>query len=525
MKTNKKLYWASIPAILFLSLIIFCPTNLSAQQETLQEEVTVTAVEVPVRVLYKGQPVKDLTKEDFEIYENGIKQNITVFEAVSRKIAVPEDISQQEKKTQPRKRMFMLIFNVIDYNQAVGKAIDYFFQHIFRPGDQFLVLTENRLINIQRRKNLSEVVANVKESLKKYKALSTQNTLKAFRDLRFEADRLLTILRRFDQSSMTPIDQAMIRFYDNYKRAWTDYRRQYLTPDFSSYRSIIKRVRQIEGEKWAICFQQRELFPKLKNSSRLDIAINTWIESQADPTKQVKARLVASKKAELQRALDISEYFPAESLRELFMEANITFHFIILKSLRSIFSQDFELKEVAQDYEDCFKKISLATGGSNAFSNKAQEALIKAAQKEDYYYLLVYSPQQEREQKERKIAVKVNRSGVEVISLKRLPEKMEPFITIADFMIDHKIIKFSLLNYKMSKIKGKKTGIADVKITIFDNESKKVFDEGKTFNLTKKETHVSLNFNRLKSGNYFIIIQAMDKISNESDVFSGYIKF
>jgi len=57
--------------------------------------VTVTAVEVPVRVLYKGQPVKDLTKEDFEIYENGIKQNITVFEAVSRKIAKKDAASQK----------------------------------------------------------------------------------------------------------------------------------------------------------------------------------------------------------------------------------------------------------------------------------------------------------------------------------------------------------------------------------------------------------------------------------------------
>lgn len=525
MRSFKKLYWYILAAALFLSLTIFFSGILSAQVEKPQEEVTVTAVEVPVRVLYQGQPVKDLTKEDFTIYQNGVKQKITSFEAISRKIASPEALSLSKKKNQPSKRLFMLIFNIIDYNPAVGEAIYYFFQHIFQPGDQFLVLTENRLINIQRGKNMSEVIGNIKESLKKYKILSTQNTLKTFRELRFEADRLLAILRGLDQSQFVPVDQAMIRFFNNYQRAWNDYRRQYLTPDLSSYRSIIRRVRQIEGEKWAICFQQRELFPKLKNASRLDIAINTWIESQADPQNQVKARLVQAKRMELQRTLDVSEFFPAESIKDLFMQANITFHLILLKSFRTVFSQDFELQEVAQDYEDCFKKISQVTGGSTAFSNNVLEAMTKACQKEDYYYLLVYSPHEDIESKERKIKVKVNRPDVEVISLKKLPEKVEPFITIAGFKAGRKTVRFSLLNYKMSKIKGKTTGIADVKVTLFDENTKKVFDQGKTLNFTKKETHVSLNFNWLKSGNYFIIIQAMDKIANESDVFSAYIKF
>lgn len=41
--------------------------------------------------------------------------------------------------------------------------------------------------------------------------------------------------------------------------------------------------------------------------------------------------------------------------------------------------------------------------------------------------------------------------------------------------------------------------------------------------LFKKVTTISLNFNWLKPGNYFIIIQAADKTSNEIDVFSKQI--
>jgi hypothetical protein len=75
----------------------------------------------------------------------------------------------------------------------------------------------------------------------------------------------------------------------------------------------------------------------------------------------------------------------------------------------------------------------------------------------------------------------------------------------------------------MTKIEEKLTGIADIKITISDENSNKVFDEGKTLSLIKKETHISLNFNWLKSGSYFIVIQVVDKISQETDVFSRWI--
>jgi len=53
----------------------------------------------------------------------------------------------------------------------------------------------------------------------------------------------------------------------------------------------------------------------------------------------------------------------------------------------------------------------------------------------------------------------------------------------------------------------------------------KVFDEAKTLNLIKEETNVALNFRALKSGYHFIIIQVIDKITTEVDVFSRNIKF
>jgi len=506
---------------LFFFFLNLC-FNLVPGQEKPQEEVTVIAVEVPVRVIHKGKVVKNLKKEDFEIYENGVKQEITAFEVHSRKISIPKEISPEEMKIRPKRRLFILIFNIFDYNEAVGEGIDYFFENFFHPGDRLIILTEDRLLNIEIGKSLSGMILDLKETLKKYKLISTFNTFKSFRELRFEGDKLLSAFR--GEFGSGNIDRFILEFYENYRRIWADYRKQFIMPDTDLFQSIIKRAKQIEGEKWAICFQQREMFPKLKNASRLDNEISGWIGSQLDPIKQMMARTVQAKQWELQRSFDISGNFPTELLKNLFMEANITFHLILMKPFRTVFSRDFELREVAQDYEACFKEISFSTGGHTTFSNKVSEALKEAAETEDYYYLLVYSPKEDQSVKKREIEVKVKKIGAKVIHLKHFFEKEAPPISITDFKAGKKTIKFSLINYKMTKIKEKITGIADIKITLFDENSEKVFSEGKTLNLFKKETFISLNFNQLTSGSYFIIIQVIDKISNEIDIFSSAIE-
>ena len=516
----------SYPFLFIVLLFFLLNLNLNSvqEQEKPREAVTVTAVEVPVRVLHKGQVVRNLKKEDFEVYENGVKQEITAFEVISRKISIP----QEERKTHQKKRLFILIFNIFDYNEAVGEGIDYFFQNVFQEGDQFLILTEGRVLDIEKGKNLSKIILNLKETLKKYKLISNQTILKAFRDLTREADKLLAMLRGlerdFEKSVYTPVDQAMIRFFDNYKRIWSDYRKQYLIPDLELYRSIIKRIKYMEGEKWAICFLQREMFPRLKKAGRLDNEIRDWVDSQLDPMLQVKARLIQVRQQELQRTFNVSPNFPTDGLRDLFMEANITFHLITLKSLRVVFFQDFELREIAQDYEDCFKKISLSTGGSSVFSNKVSEALKEATETEDYYYLLVYSPDENQSEEKREIDVKVKKSGVNIFCMKKVPEIGVPPLSITDFKAGKKTIKFSLINYKMTRIEEKLTGIADLKIMLFDENSNKVFEEGKTLSFFKKETDISLKLDMLKSGSYFIIIQVTDRISQETDVLSSDIK-
>lgn len=496
-------------------------------QEKPQEEVTVTAVEVPVRVLLKGQPVRDLTEDDFEVYENGIRQAITHIETISRMIAgtgISVKKAEPAEAPPPKKRTFILIFDIFDYAEPVGEAVDYFFREIFHSGDRVVVITEDQVLTVAPGKTIGEFADSVKESLNRFKSISTQSMTKAFRDINSEADRLLgqsmgeapSMFPRFDY-------EDLCIFYDNYRRIWEVYRNQYLMPDLEFYKNLIQRVRQIEGDKWAICFQQRELFPKLKRSSSLESQIRSWIGMQIDPDTQARGRVIQAKQQDLQRSFDLSRVVSSDAMKELFLSADITFHLILLKSFRNLHEENWELIEVGGDYEDSLRKISEATGGYLGFSNKAVEALKEAVELEDFHYLLVYQPKEGAGQRERKIDVKVRREGVDVISLKNYVEPVVP-MTISAFQAGEQAVRFSLVHYQMTSVNGRWRGLADVKITIFDDRSNKVFEEGKAMELVQKETHISLRFPQLKRGQYFIVIQAVDKVANQTNVYSGLIK-
>jgi hypothetical protein len=524
MKHFLKKYRTGVLVIFFL--LISHPFSLLPGQaaKPSQEDVTVFAVEVPVRVLHKGQFVRNLAQEDFEIYENGVLQPITGFEVRSRRISVPIDAPAEELKTRPEKRLFLLIFNIFDYQNYVGEAVDYFFANTFRKGDRIIIITEGNLFSIDTGKGPAKVAQDVKDTLKKFKVISTMQILSAYQNLRSEADRLILSLTQAGRGTM-PWDQAVMAFYRNYERIWLEYKRQFITPDLELYRSIVKRIKSEEGEKWALCFQQREMFPKLKNEGRLERLMRELVDTPSeDPMTTIQQRNVRSMQMQMQKLFDVSGDMPTETLKDLFMEANITFHLLLLKSNRPLVERDFEFKEVGKDYEDCFRQISFSTGGLTTFSNNVTEAVIEASQNEDHYYLLVYSPKEDPTEKPLAIDVKVKQKDFDVIHLKQFLQDNTQPISIAQFESRRKTIKFSLINYQRTKMEDKLSGVAQVKITLFDKDSKKVFEDTKVLQLIKEQTHISIPFNQIKTGSYFIIIQVIDRITNKVDVFSKLIK-
>jgi VWFA-related protein len=523
-----------------VSGIVLCALSTLSFQDKPRESVTVTAVEIPVRVFDKNGFVSGLTKEDFEVFENGLKQEITDFEAVSRtispiQVATPDAIPQV-----PRKRNFLLIFNVFDYTPQVGEAIDHLFQKILRPEDRLMILVEDKFFSLQTRHSLAEVAADLKKTLTRYKVISRREIGKAFADLDRAAGVAVSGISGDPGDSGDPGNSGefgdsggsgesgnpvmdIARFYDLYMQVWLDYRKRLLDFDLDLYRAIAKRMQKLEGDKWALCFQQRDLFPQLKSQSRLERALDRLVESGG--TIQ---QLVESKKSEIRRSQDLGKSHSAELIRGVFTEANITFHLLIMKSIgaaASNESRDLELRDVQPDYEDALRRISAATGGLTIFSNRVIDTLKAAVVKEDQYYLLVYQSNAASANKGGAIDVRVRRPEAEVIALKKRVEPSSVPIVVSGFVVKGKRVEYDVIGGGRLELGGWNTGKIAIRVTAFNAKSIKVFDEAKRFDLMADSIHLSLDLRDLRAGDYFLVIEAVDLVTGDKDVFSRAVLF
>jgi len=168
----------SFICILLLSSFHFSSGILQMEddQETLQEEVTVTLKLIQVYVTDKeGNPVLDLEKSDFVLYDSGKLKTITDFE---KHVLAKSDIEAEEKKAPDSafrtNRKFLILLDILQ-NDQVGivqskKAALHFINTQLQPGDEVGIISYTPLsglnIHIYLTSNLDKIkkaIQNAKE--------------------------------------------------------------------------------------------------------------------------------------------------------------------------------------------------------------------------------------------------------------------------------------------------------------------------------------------------------------------------
>jgi VWFA-related protein len=145
---------------------------LAAQQKTPQGELPKLTENIDVRVIgvdvvvtdRKGNPVTGLTKDDFQIFENGIEKPISNFYEIEGKVAtqavavptpgVPASPPppKEEINEQLRRRLILYIDNLslAPFNRnRVFKQMKEFVKEVMRPGDEAMVATYNRSLKVR----------------------------------------------------------------------------------------------------------------------------------------------------------------------------------------------------------------------------------------------------------------------------------------------------------------------------------------------------------------------------------------
>ncbi len=109
---------------LFLSLYGY---QKQEQQLLPQEkhEVKVRLILVDVIVTKDGEFVKDLSKEDFELYEDDTRMPINSFELISfdeRELTIPDEISAQKQSRTPKKRLAVVFDSINSWKREMKRG-------------------------------------------------------------------------------------------------------------------------------------------------------------------------------------------------------------------------------------------------------------------------------------------------------------------------------------------------------------------------------------------------------------------
>jgi hypothetical protein len=103
MRTLHRARWLACGLALALA---FAAPALAQKSSSgvVQEKASVTVIEVPVNVLGKdGKPLAGLTAADFELYDNGKKQEITGFEVADLRPPAAEAVNPFSNRRRPRR--------------------------------------------------------------------------------------------------------------------------------------------------------------------------------------------------------------------------------------------------------------------------------------------------------------------------------------------------------------------------------------------------------------------------------------
>ncbi len=513
--------------LLTLLLILIFSGRLSSQDEdNIREEVRVTNIEVPVRVYYQGQPVENLTRDDFKLYEGKKSQSINGFYLKKRKIRVPY-LNQSQQDPIPassKSRLFILVFRLAQYNSNFKKGIAYLFGHILKERDQIFAFVNDTTIILNN--------PTLKTSRAQLEATLLQESIKAnhrltgyFNKIQRSLEFTKTELEmRAQAEANVPVDTRpaqIISFLKYYLSTWKEYKKRYLLPDINKFYSFTNFLTKINKEKWVINFYQVELFPKMKLTGdlrqQIELITNQMLSTDGEGVQY--ARMILTLLREIELELNVARDFDADEITKFFYKTDATCHSIFSWIRKETGSPDLEFGTISTDIENSLREITSKTGGALISSNDLKSALDSIAQKEDTFYMLTFAPTDHRKTGKIKVVVKNKKyqviydNNIRADYIREYLIKKEatiPAISINSISFKNRQLSLSISNYILQPNGSEKSGRVMIRVWIMDELNKNVYDKSKYFAPLLQSMTISINFNWLKLGKYSIFVDTTD---------------
>ncbi len=504
--------------LILIFCIFFILEELDGDQEIIKEFVEVVNIEVPVRVFFKGKPVDNLAKKDFTLYEGKKRQKIHGFYIVKKKIKTQRLGLESERQESLKSRYFVLVFHITDCTRELKRGLNYIFNDILTENDKALVFINDKTIFLNNLSDKGKAHSIIEKFLKEQSLIAKVRLYKWIQE--FEKMEMY----RF---GLSKVDSA-VRYFQKYLLMWKEYKRKYLIPDLDTYYNFARHLEKINLEKWVINFYQVEMFPQLKHVKKLQLS-RLIGELQSKSAEYVNmSRMLSRYIAEIEKEFKVADDFPSVEISKIFYKANATFHSVFFRTYREMMPDtSMELKGISTDIENSLKEITRKTGGELIVSNKINTALNKIVEKEDILYMLTYSP--EDPGKRGKIKVMVKNKDYKIYYddnfradyLREYLEKKKvktSSIKIKKLKFQDKTLSMIISDFFMEKEEGDFRGKISINIQIKTAGGEILLEKNKIFSAKEDTVSISLSFNWLKQGEYNIIVNVKDQLSEKAAI-------
>jgi hypothetical protein len=525
MKQTKKILTCLLfPVLFFLVAGMFAAaqtkatenktSNQEKEQEPVSEYVEVVNIEVIVRALKKGKPVGGLEKSDFKLFENGQPVEISSFQEIRRKVGVAEQAAAPEEQQVSNKRLFFLYFWLSEPDSRVHEALDFFFRNVYREGDYVLMMIKNKAYTITRPKQVEQTLTAFKATL------DEEVKLYNFEKVRLK-NRLENIFREFAerfliserlQRDQTPLVEEVV---NRIKSEWEAYKLKNISFSGNKLKAIASSLKTVEVQKWGLVFYQHDSFPLLNPES-------IFAEREDSIPHLNYIRREMEKLLLVMRSAMRAHSF-VDEIQQIFIDANTTFHLMLanprsLGRLESIYMKE---ERMHTDWQEAFRLISEATGGSITDTTRLKEALAKAIDREDIYYRITYVPKKGGSEA-RDLLVQTGKPRLKLLYRRKVAVTKADDIAIAHFTYNHPTLAFTLKNYRQFFDGNRLYGDVGLKVTRIDSMGELSAFE-RNYEPDHDEMAISMKLNFAYGGEYSVIVEATDNQTGKTAIFSKKI--
>ncbi len=369
---------------------VFLAAGFSLTQE--QPETASVNIEVPVRVYDGNQFVDNLTIDDFEIYENGVLQEINALYLTEKAQIIRQDLKQNIRPELIRQ--FCFLFQMTGYNPRISEGLTYFFNNIFRPGDSVMLITPLKQYSLSSKaleiKSRSDLVQDIIKTIRKDIQVGSSEYNSALIDLRRIVSSIsassggqqtmyqTSIDTSSSDSYVSPLEQLIPNYRQTLEKLET-----LRIVDEKSFTSFASRLKSLPGQKIAFLFYQREFRPELDSTT-----MNRLISNNQD-----NPALLGQIQDLFQvyyREVDIN----MERMKQIFADSSVMLNLLFFnKSPEEI--PGVYMREQSEDLYQIFSELSHSTGGTVNSAQNPASAFKNTSDIADKCYFLYYSPAQQ----------------------------------------------------------------------------------------------------------------------------------